>query len=571
VPEETTDVSIVFAGEAGQGVRTIEELLLGLLPRTGLHVFSASEFMSRIRGGVNSTQLRVGPRPLRAAVERVDVLIPLVDELTKHLAGRLDDETVILAETERLSGYAEALDVSLQAVAEELGSKLYSNSVAVGLVAGLLGVDAEAAAGHVAEHFAAKGDEVAEANAEAVRRGHRRGRELVEDGSVAFELGRDETAGENLVLSGTEAVALGALAGGCNYCCAYPMSPSTGVLVELAARQDELPLVVEQVEDEIAAVNMAAGAAAAGARALVTTSGGGLALMSEGLSVVGNMELPLVLHVAQRPGPATGLPTRTEQGDLNLALHSGHGDFARIILAPGDWEQAFALSHSAFNLAATYQVPVFLLTDQYLVDSSVDLPAPALDGLRVEEHIIDTAADYRRYRLTENGVSPRGVYGRGAGLVRSDSHTHTEDGHISEDLVDIRPAMVEKQLRKLETIATAAEAPTLYGPEDYRDLLVCWGSVLPAVREALELAGDGRTALLHFSWLYPLPEAALEYLERAERIVVLEQNATGQFADLLLRDLGFPVDEKYLKFNGLQLTVEDIVELLEADAAADDD
>ncbi|MBD3373013.1 MAG: 2-oxoacid:acceptor oxidoreductase subunit alpha [Candidatus Coatesbacteria bacterium] len=561
MPDNHTDVSIVLAGEAGQGVQTVERLLVRLAARAGLHVFATKEVMSRIRGGVNSTELRVGTRPVRAFVDRIDVFIPLVNQTMPHLQRRIGDETLILAETSRIDIHPGAVDVPLTAVAEEVGKALYSNSVALGLIAGLLEIDAGLLGEVVGEHFSAKGGEIAEANREAARRGRELGRGLVEDGRFSKTVTPDGDKGERLLLNGTRAVALGALAGGCNYCCAYPMSPSTGVLVELAARQDELPLVVEQVEDEIAAVNMAAGAAATGARPLVTTSGGGLALMSEGLSVIGNMELPLVLHCAQRPGPATGLPTRSEQGDLNLALHAGHGDFARVVLAPGNIEEAYRLTHHAFDLALRYQIPVILLTDQYLVDSFHDLgELPELESL--DDHIVKTKADYRRYAYTESGVSPRGVYGHGAGFVRSDSHTHDQDGHISEDLHETRPRMVEKQLLKLEGLQAEALEPVLHGPRDYQTLLITWGSTLEPAREALENTRRDDVALLHFPQLYPLPLAALEYLGSAERLICLEGNATGQFADLLLRELGFAVDEKLLKYNGLAFTVEDVADLI---------
>ncbi len=220
---------------------------------------------------------------------------------------------------------------------------------------------------------------------------------------------------DDLLLSGSEAIALGALAGGCDYVCGYPMSPSTGVLERMAALSRTFDIVVEQVEDEIGVVNMALGAWYAGARALVTTSGGGFALMGEGISLCGMIESPLVLHLAQRPGPATGLPTRTEQGDLDLVLHAGHGDFPRVILAPGTLAEGFALTQKAFSLADRCQVPVFILTDQFFVDSRCNTPAFAAAGPPPEKHVVKTDPGYRRFALTADGISPRGIPGYGCG------------------------------------------------------------------------------------------------------------------------------------------------------------
>ena len=230
-----------------------------------------------------------------------------------------------------------------------------------------------------------------------------------------------------LLLSGSDAISLGALAGGCDYVCGYPMSPSTSVLEKMAAYAKKFDIIVEQVEDEIGVVNMALGAWYAGARALVTTSGGGFALMCEGISLGGMIESPLVLHLAQRPGPATGLPTRTEQGDLDMVLYAGHGDFPRIILAPGTLADGFTLTQKAFNLSAKYQVPVFILTDQFFVDSRYNTPVFDTGDLKVEKHIVKTDKDYKRFSLTKNGISPRGIPGYGSGNVCADSDEHDEE------------------------------------------------------------------------------------------------------------------------------------------------
>jgi 2-oxoglutarate ferredoxin oxidoreductase subunit alpha len=560
--ERRDDISIVLCGQAGQGVQTVEFLLTRLLKLAGYHVFATKEYMSRVRGGMNSTSIRVSNREVAASVGRIDILIPLGKGAVEHVVSRVSAQTLVLGERE-IAGDGPAvkscrfLEVPFTTIASRIGNKIYSNIVAVGAVAALLGIDLEQLTDHVRRSFARKSAEVVEDNANAALAGYEAGRALcVQD----LTLGPAPT-GEveaRLLLDGAEAVSLGAIAGGCNFVGSYPMSPSTPVLTFLAQHGDDFGIVVEQAEDEIAAINMAVGAWYAGARAMVTTSGGGFALMTEGLSLAGMLETPVVIHLAQRPGPATGLPTRTEQGDLELALYAGHGEFPRIILAPGTLEEGFRLAQRAFNLADKYQVPVFILTDQYYIDSYYDTPAFDLSKVGVEKHIVKTAKDYRRYAITENGVSPRGVPGYGEGLVVVDSDEHDEEGHITEDL-DLRIRMVDKRLAKGESLASDVVPPTLVGPRNYRNLVLCWGSTYHAVKEAVEQLGRDDTAMLHYSQLYPLYGGTADYMTQADRTVIVEGNATGQLARLVELHAGVPADELLLKYNGLNFGVEEIV------------
>jgi 2-oxoglutarate ferredoxin oxidoreductase subunit alpha len=315
---------------------------------------------------------------------------------------------------------------------------------------------------------------------------------------------------------------------------------------------------VEQAEDEIAAVNMALGAAYAGARALVTTSGGGFALMGEGISLAGMIETPLVVHLAQRPGPGTGLPTRTEQGDLDLALYAGHGEFPRMILAPGSVSQAFALMPSAFDLAERFQIPVFILTDQYFMDTYVNMSIPDISGMRIERRTISAASGYRRFRMTANGVSPRGIPGSD-GLVGVDSDEHDEDAHITEDL-DLRTRMVDKRMKKLEGVTREAQPPELVGALEYSNLLVGWGSVYPMVVEAMARLEYPDLAFLHFSQVYPLHQKTAGFLKAARRLILIEGNATAQFGRLIKRETGMDFHDKILKYDGLPFSVEEITQ-----------
>jgi 2-oxoglutarate ferredoxin oxidoreductase subunit alpha len=269
----------------------------------------------------------------------------------------------------------------------------------------------------------------------------------------------------------------------------------------------------------------------------------------------------MVIHLAQRPGPATGLPTRTEQADIELALYAGHGEFPRILLTPGTIEQAFYLTARAFNLADKYQVPVFVMTDQYLIDSYYNTGGFDLLGVKVKKYITETAADYRRYELTESGISPRGVPGFGRGLVCVDSDEHDAEGHITEDL-QLRTKMVNKRLRKLESAKAEIVEPELYPNCEYDNLIVCWGSTYHIVKEALAVLGRRNTSLLHYSQVYPLHPQTADYLARAKRIVVVEGNATGQFAKLIKLNTGIDIKDRILKYSGLSFAVEEVTDAL---------
>ncbi len=399
-------------------------------------------------------------------------------------------------------------------------------------------------------------EETKKNNRRAFSQGYERGRKTAEEKDLSFSPGEDGRAGGEALVSGTEAVAMGAIAGGCNFLSFYPMSPATGVGVFLAGRSEEFNIEVIQAEDEIAAVNMALGAWYAGGRGLVTTSGGGSALMTEGLSLAGMIESPLVIHLAQHPGPATGLPTRTEQGDLLFALFAGHGEFPRAILTPGTIEECFFLARRAFLLADRFQVPVIVLTDQYLLDSAYNLPVFEIPEEKIENRIIETEEDYRRYAAAEDGISPRGIPGYGRGLVAVDSDEHDERGRITEDF-SVRVAMVEKRRGKFSKLEAEALEPEFFGDEDYRTLVVGWGSTRQIIRESLEEHGGKGIGGLHFSQVYPLHPKTAGYLRRAKKVVVIENNASGQFARLLKMTFGASEMAGIRKYNGLPFSRED--------------
>ena len=552
-------LSIVLAGAAGQGIQTVESMLTSLLHQTGFYVFSSKEYMSRVRGGVNSTEIRVASVPVKSFIDRIDILIALNAEVISHLQHRLSDETLVLADVNTVGKFSHLsiVDIPLQQLAKDTGNQVVANTIALGVLAAIVQVPERQVVHFVTQFFAKKKAEIVELNKKAVILGYRTGSKISLSDDIQKKIPVGTHHERQVLLNGTKAIAYGAVAGGCTFIASYPMSPSTGILTTLSHLSNQLSIIAEQAEDEIAAINMALGASYAGARAMVTTSGGGFALMTEGISLSGMLELPVVAHVAQRPGPATGLPTRTEQGDLELVLYAGHGEFPRVIFAPGTTDEGFRLTQQAFNTADKFQIPVFLLSDQYFVDSYYSIkPIDAAQSTNLYT-INKTSENYQRYELSKSGVSPRGIPGLGTGFVGVDSDEHDTAGHITENL-QVRTEMVDKRLRKCNAISNEAIAPTFIGDKEYEHLVICWGSTYHTVREAIEYLDDSSVALLHFSQVYPLHKKTQMYLEQSKLQICVENNASGQFHRLLHRETGVVLSHKVLKYTGLPFSVEEI-------------
>jgi 2-oxoglutarate/2-oxoacid ferredoxin oxidoreductase subunit alpha len=553
--------NILIGGEAGQGLVTVGEFLTRGLVRAGYAVLVTQDYLSRIRGGHNTFAIRAGATEVLAPAESIDLLVALSAETLALHQGRLAPGALVLADAAHgLSGLP-GLAIPYKSLCPK---PLYENMAALGVLSSLLCLDPAWITGLIREKFAGKGQEVVAANIEVFTAAMDW---TARQGAAFACLPPPTRTDKRLMLHGNESIALGALAAGINFCSFYPMTPGTSVIQTLIDHADALGLVAEQAEDEIAAINMAIGAAYAGARALVSTSGGGFALMAEGVSLSGMLETPVVVVVAQRPGPATGLPTRTEQADLDLVLHAGHGEFPRAIFAPGSLEQCFALTHRAVDTAERFQSPVFVLTDQFLADSYRDV-APfdlaTLPAVARPLTSVDDPAGYERYAVTADGVSPRLLPGFTEATVVLDSDEHTPDGHITEDLA-VRVTMQDKRLRKLAGLAKAAVPPDAYGDPEGALLLVCWGSTLGAALEAAEHMRDKgeKAAVLHFSQVYPLVGAAfLPTLAQAARTVMVEGNATGQLARLIRRETGFVFDHLVSRYDGLPLTATSILDRL---------
>ncbi|MFO7675251.1 MAG: 2-oxoacid:acceptor oxidoreductase subunit alpha [bacterium] len=554
------DVTVTIAGEAGQGIRLAGQTLTRLFARDGYHVFAWPDVMSRIRGGHNLTQIRVSDRPVQCVGPDVNLLLAL-DEFSA--GAHLDEivaDGVVVAEGDgevETHGRAQVVRVPFVRLAEEQGgAKVYSSAVALGAMVALVGQPLDSLGALLRASFEHKGDEVVGANLRCAKAGF----DAVEARYHRQCPCRVPRLGgrPKLLLTGNEAVGYGTLCAGVRVYSGYPMSPATGVMEYLAGRQAGFDLVVEQAEDEIAAINIALGASWAGARAMTATSGGGFALMVEALGLAGIAELPVVVVIAQRPGPATGFPTRHEQAELLYALNASQDEFPRFVLAPAGAEEAAYATCRAFELAGRFQVPAIVLSDQQLADSSWTLDEFDRDRLQASDDFAhDPAAGvepraFRRYELTVSGVSPRIRPGRPGQFVRSMGSEHDEAGFATENAAN-RRRMHAKRLRKAAAMAREFGAVEAFPSEPARVLVACFGSTRGAVREAVAaLRQDGvEVAMLFLPELWPFPAAEVEArLANCRRLVTVEQNSTGQLGRLFTRMTRRRPDAEILKYDG---------------------
>jgi 2-oxoacid:acceptor oxidoreductase, alpha subunit len=546
--------NLLIGGAAGQGIDTTVAVLEKLLKESGYNVFTVRDFMSRVRGGHNFSLLRFGTEPIYSHSDSLDGIVALDEETIKQHKGQLKANGFILCDSKLPFSDSHAINLGMDAMAKALGNPRVSGSIAVGAVLKLFGENLdglENVLGNVVK------PQYLASNIKAVQEGY----QAVENRFPHLQ----GKYSDRMLISGSKAVALGAIAAGLRFYAAYPMSPSTPVLEALAANADEAGIVVEQAEDEIAAINMAIGASYAGAMAMTGTSGGGFSLMVEALGLSGMAEIPLVVIDVQRPGPVTGLPTRTEQSDLKFVISASQGEFPRMVIALRNCMDAFNQTMRAFYLAEKYQIPVILLSDQYLGDAThtVDEFKPEQNqkiepvGEYVEE------AEYLRYKYTDSGISPRLIPGTSKHLVVIDSDEHDERGWITES-AEVRVRMVDKRMKKLEGLKKELLEPDFIGEDSFDTLLIGWGSTWGPIEEAVNLLNkerQGHFAALVFGDVYPLPQRLLkEKAAQAKRIINVEQNATGQLAGLIREETGICYMESVLKYDGRQISGEEIAD-----------
>jgi 2-oxoglutarate ferredoxin oxidoreductase subunit alpha len=567
------NLNFMIGGEAGQGVQSVGFLLAKAFACGGYHVFADQDYESRVRGGHNFFRVRVSNDKVGAIAEDVDILIALDSNSIELHQAEMASPGIIIFDGEKMRGVSGSsvslLSIPLEKMAEEkAGDKLMLNTVALGAALSAVSYDLTMLNGVLADHFGS--GEVTNRNIAAAKAGY----DYVQsEGKGKFRKIKPLSEARRMLLTGNEAISVGAIAAGCRFMAAYPMTPASSIMEYMAAKSKEFGLVMVHAEDEIAAINMAIGAAYAGVRAMTATSGSGLCLMVEGIGLAGITETPVVIIDAQRPGPAVGLPTRTEQGDLQFVLHAHHGDFPRAVLAPATIEDAFWITIKAFNWAERYQLPVIILTDQHLASSHttvdrLDLSKVAIDRGTLFSEKEDDPSKYMRHKVTKSGVSPRAFPGLGKALVITDCDEHDEEGHLTEDAGD-RTAQVQKRLRKSLLLRREISTPRKYGSRGAETTLIGWGSSYGAIHEAVDILRKQGTSvnMLHLNQLWPFPtKAVIDAVSKARYSYVIENNATGQLAQLIKAETGCDVSRRILKFDGRPFTPHYIAEAVRKEA-----
>ena len=569
------DISFNIGGEAGQGIDTIGDLLTQIFVKQGFYTFTSKDFMSRIRGGYNFNVIRVSDSPIYAPLDKYNVIVALTEDAITEQRNNLSEDGVIIYDDSIEFKEIEAchFPAPLEKTAKEVGGNTrMTNAAALGAILSVLKFPFKLAEDMLTSIFSRKGNEVVESNVAVARSLYELTNERFSgpcsENLSAIERGPSKDC---LMLNGSQSIALGAMAANVKWISSYPMSPSTSTFIEIVSNASKLNIGALQTEDEISAALMAIGSSYAGARSMTTTSGGGFSLMVEALGLAGMTETPIVIYNAQRPGPSTGLPTRTEQADLLFSIFASQGEFPRIILAPKDPTDGFDVTTRAFNLAEKHQVPVIILGDQYFADSVMNLPRIDASKVEVDRGLLadENERDYKRYLLTNDGISPRAFPGDKGKVIVASGNVHLEDGHITEE-TDIRDAMVHKFMNKIPFIMKDMHHPTLYGRKDAEITMLTWGSTWGAAYETMNILSEQGISInqLHFTDIYPLRDELLrEVFSRAKKVVAVEQNALSQFAKLVRMEIGLEVTHHVNRYDGRPMTARWIIEKLkEVDA-----
>ena len=568
-----------ISAKAGEGIMVAAKLFAKACKRQGLAVFNYYEYPSLIKGGLQSGQVSASLQGASCHHRRLDLLFIFHEKfLLEHLAELSENSLVILnANAFDASKYpdlkAKVFTINLTKIARDQGANpLAANIATLGLSAAILDMDLQIMGKVVVEEFA-KNKNAAIQNLTVLKAAYEMTRQLIKQGELK-SLGKLINTGldEQILLSGNEAIGLGALAGGLQFYSAYPMTPATGVLHYLASLQDQYPIVVKHAEDEIGAINHVIGASFAGVRAMTGSSGGGFALMVEALSFAGVAEIPLVVVEATRQGPATGLPTWTSQGDLNFVLGAGHGEFLRVVLTPGDVREHFLLAKLAMELAEKYQIPVLIMSDKYILESLQSMPKMTMDlknsrlsmvnDGQLGENVL-TEGEYLRYKVTEDGISLRSIPGQNNAWQLSNSYEHDEYGFATEDARETKKA-VNKRAAKLTALRQDLPKPLYLGAKNPQQIFISFGSTINVLREVLLDDTAKNTAVIHLPCIYPFPSEELETLlvgKTAETFVV-EGNSTGQLATLIRRETQLQNLRSILRYDGRPFYSEDLVNFL---------
>lgn len=565
--KNTTDVfSVKIGGQAGQGIKTAGEILSKTAVSLGYETYNYCEYPSLIRGGHNVIQVGISANKIGYALKQANLLVALdqktidlhKEEMTERSGVIYDRDSGL--DVSALATGCQMIPVPLTKLATDTGGgEIVRNSVALGVVVAVLNGPIENLEKVFRENYQELGEEVVKQNLVGARAGYDFAKSNFSEGMGQILIKR-EGGVNKILICGNKAVALGAVAAGLQFASIYPMSPISDVLKYLALWQEKSGYIYKQPEDEIAAINMTIGAAWAGARAMTATSGGGFCLMSEGLGLAGMTETPLVIIEGMRPGPATGLPTWSGQGDLRFILQAHQDEFPRIVIAPGDAEETFFATMDAFNLAEKYQTPVVILIDKCICDNEESFSEFNTSTYQIDRGklVLDKQENLKRYEITADGISPRSIPGRGNYFV-ANSDEHDVMGFSSETITD-RVNQMDKRMKKLVTCAeNDMPVPQVYGPEKADVTIVSWGSNKGTILAAIK--NFSNVNFLHLTWINPFPDKFVaEFLGKAKQIIDIEGNWTGQMAGYIREKTGVEIREKLLKYDGRPFFPEEIRE-----------
>lgn len=569
------DIQWLIGGEAGYGIMTVGQMMSKIFTRLGLSVFDYVEYPSLIRGGHNAYYVRASDVEIFSQKRPVDILVALNKETIDRHKNELSPNAFVIYDPnsfelkpEDFSSPVVLLSVPLLEITKKIGAdKVMINTVSVGASLALFSSNYQILGDILNETFGRKGEKVIAENVNTTKSGFDYVKENFKD-KITINIEKKEN--KNILIGGAETVAFAAIRAGLKFAAIYPMTPINTILTTLASNASKYGIVVKEPEDEIAGIGMVIGASFAGARSMTATSGGGFSLMVESLGLAAQAETPLVVVEGQRPGPATGFPTWTAQGDLRFVMHAAQGDFPRIVVAPGDMNEAFEITLKAFNLADKYQLIVIILVDKYLMEAHASINLDNLKninssfkiekGKALSDEEASKEADYKRYIFAEDGVSPRSFPGQQGGIALNGSDEHDEKGLYNETSEN-RIKMMDKRFKKLESALSEIPQPKLLGNPQAPLTIVSFGSTKMPALEAIKWLKQENIEinLLNLSYILPFPQSVSDILKNAKNTLIIEGNKTGQLEGVIRENTGFSIQHSFRKYDGRPFYPEEIV------------
>jgi 2-oxoglutarate ferredoxin oxidoreductase subunit alpha len=586
------NLNFMIGGKAGEGIEVPGNMFAKICMNSGLWLHSTQEFYSVIKGYNNINQIRVAEQPVKSHINRYDLVLSIDDETVPRYyndivpgGGLIYDPSLVSEDSKQsevVPGGALKYDAKLMQKAlsrddinyfpiplsdiaeEKVGLKLAKNIVGIGACMALLDYEVQPLLDLIVKTFARKGDEIVNKNIDAAQAGYNYMKENFSR-EFNYHLRPVKEPVKKFFVNGNQSIVFGAIKSGLKFVSEYPMTPSSSVLHAAAKHAQQYDISVNHVEDELSAINMAIGAGYAGVRSMAATSGGGFSLMTEAVGMSGMAEIPVVIVEVQRPGPSSGLPTRSGQGDLRQIMHASQGEFPRIVMSPGTHEEAFYMAHKAFNLAERYQCPVILISEKYLAEGHATLPFLKTDHLEVDRGKLLTEAeikkDFKRYKMTPDGIPFRTIPGQKGGAHTATTYEHLESGYFTEEIEPVKE-MYARRMKKMVTIEENLPPVELVGEEDTDFTIVCWGGTYMPASEALDmLAADGISAnMLHIKYMLPLQPGVREVLEKCKRPVLVEGNYTALLGGVIAEKAGIDIQSKILDYSGRPFTPDQIYE-----------